>query len=46
MKKGSLATSLDELPQPLVSTLLGFSLRVVVGVLEALASAALRARAR
>ena len=38
VKKGFPATSLDELPQPLVSALPGFGLRVLVGVLEALAS--------
>ena len=38
VKKGSPATSLDELPRPLVSALPGFGLRVVVCVLEAFAS--------
>ena len=38
VKKGSPATSLDELPRPLVSALPGFGLRVLAGVLEALAS--------
>ena len=38
VKKGSPATSLDELPRPLVSALPGFCLRVLVGVVEALAS--------
>ena len=38
VKKGSPATSLVELPRPLVSALPGFGLRVLVGVLEALAS--------
>ena len=38
MKRGSPATSLGELPGPLVPNLPGFGLRVLVGVLEALAS--------
>ena len=38
MKKGSPATSLNELPRPLVSVLPGFGLRVLVSVLEALTS--------
>ena len=38
VKKGFPATSLDELPRPLISALPGFSLRFLVGVVEALAS--------
>ena len=38
VKKGSPATSFDDLPRPLVSALPGFGLRVLVGVLEAPAS--------
>ena len=38
VRKGSTATSLDELPRPLVSALPGFGLRVLVGILEDLAS--------
>ena len=38
VRKGSPATSLDELPRPLVSALPGFGLRVLVGVLDDLAS--------
>ena len=38
MKRGSPATSLGKLPGPLVPNLPGFGLRVLVGVLEALAS--------
>ena len=37
VRKGSPATSLDELPRPLVSALPGFGLRVLVGVPEDLA---------
>ena len=37
IKKGSLAASLDELPRPLVSALLGFDLQVLAGIVEALA---------
>ena len=39
--KGFPATSLDELPQPLMSALVGFGLQVLVGILEALASGTL-----
>ena len=38
VKKGCPTTSLDKLPQPLVSAQPGFGLRVLVGVREALAS--------
>ena len=38
VKKGSPATSFDDLPRPLASALPGFGLRVLVGVLEAQAS--------
>ena len=38
IQKGSSATSFDKLPRPLVSALQGFGLRVLVGILEALAS--------
>ena len=38
VKKGSPATSLGELPRPLVSAVPGFGLQLLVGVLEALAS--------
>ena len=38
VKKGSPATSLDELLRPLVSTLPGFGQQVLVGVLQPLAS--------
>ena len=37
VKKDSAATSLDELPRPLVFALPGFALRLLVGVLEDLA---------
>ena len=37
IKKGSPATSLNEVPRPLLSVLSGFGLRVLVGVLEDLA---------
>ena len=38
VRKGSPATSLDDLPRPLVSALPGFGVQVLVGVLEDLAS--------
>ena len=38
VRKGSPASSLDELPRPLVSAVPGFGLHVLVGVLEDLAS--------
>ena len=38
VKKGFSATSLDELPRPLVSAVPGCGVRLLVGVLEALAS--------
>ena len=38
VQKGPLATSREELPRPLVSALPGFGLRLLVSVLEALAS--------